>query len=86
MCLGDFSSLPTECRLLITFANRLDPDQSGSNLFDTLMVFLKESFIKIGFEKNQQRQKSGKNFQGGKELTLLPSVYFCPEFFLSALL
>ena len=41
---------------MITFANSLDPDQawSGSNLFDTKMVFLKEFFEKVDFEKNQQ--------------------------------
>ena len=42
------------CRLQITFANNLDPDQNrqnvgpdlGPNHFETLMVFLKESFGK----------------------------------------
>ena len=47
--------------LLITFANSLDPDQglalSGSKLFHTLMVFLKEFFEKVDFEKNQQKTK-----------------------------
>ena len=42
------------CRLLITFANRLDPEQehpscSLSKLLDTLIVFLKENN-----EKSQQ--------------------------------
>ena len=53
------------CRLLITFANSLDPDQarpygrawSGSKLFDTLMVLLKEMFKNISFEKKQQTTK-----------------------------
>ena len=40
------------CRLLITFANSLDPD-----LLDTLIVFLKEFFEKFHFEKNQQATK-----------------------------
>ena len=49
-----FNSMPTECHLVITFANSLDPDQArhsvgpdlGSNCFNTLMVFLKEFFQK----------------------------------------
>ena len=52
---GDF------CHLLITFANSLDPDQGrqivGPDLDQnclTLMVFLKESFEKVNFEKYQQ--------------------------------
>ena len=53
------------CHLLITFANSLDPDQAQQNvgpdlnlkLFNTLMVFLKEFFIKVDFEKNQQTTK-----------------------------
>ena len=48
--IGWLHSLPTECSLLITFANSLDPDQARQNVgpyldqkkFDTLMVFLKE--------------------------------------------
>ena len=31
--------------------------QSGSKLFDTLMVFLKEFFEKVDFEKKQQTTK-----------------------------
>ena len=41
---------------------------SGSNLFDTQMVFLKEFFEKVDFEKNQQMTKEHKNFPGGNEL------------------
>ena len=41
---------------------------SGSKLFDTLMVFLKELLEKIDFEKNQQTTKIMKNYPGGKEL------------------
>ena len=45
------------CRQLITFTNSLDPDQneqnvfqrSGSKLFDTLIVVLKEFFEKVNF-------------------------------------
>ena len=48
--------------LLITFANSLDLDQDrrnvgpdlDPNLFDTLIVFLKEAFKKVYFEKSQQ--------------------------------
>ena len=52
------------CRLLIIFANSLDQDQdrqnSGSDLdltCLTLIVFLKEFFEKVAFEKNQQKKK-----------------------------
>ena len=45
--------LPAQCRLLITFANSLDPDQARQNVgpdldpnFDTLKVFFK----KVDFE------------------------------------
>ena len=44
--------------------------QYGSKLFDTLMVFLKEFFEKVDFEKISRRQKSMKNYPGGKEFTL----------------
>ena len=44
------------CHLLITFCN-----QFGSRSFDTLIVFLKELFEKVSFEKNQQTTKKLKN-------------------------
>ena len=55
--------------LLITLANRLDPDQAGQNIrpgsdpncFDTLMVFLAEIFKNSWFWKISRRQK--KNMQ-----------------------
>ena len=37
-------------------------------MFDTLIIFLKEFFENVDFEKISRRQKSGKNFPGGKEL------------------
>ena len=50
---GDF------CRLLITFTNSLVPDQDRQNVVPdldpnrlTLIVFLKEFFEKVNFEKN----------------------------------
>ena len=64
------------CRLLITFANSFYPDQARQNvepdldpkLFDTLMVFLKEIFKKVDFEKkNQQTTKSMQNYPEGKD-------------------
>ena len=58
-----------------TFANRLNPDQyrqmsawSGTKLFDTLMVYLKEFFKKVDFEKKTAKGKNvWKIFPGGKE-------------------
>ena len=67
------SSLPTACVVSLVrelfilclpvssaLANSLDPYQArliGSKLFDILMVFLKEFFKKVNFEKNQQTTK-----------------------------
>ena len=51
---------PTKCRA-----------RSGSNLFDTQMVFLNEFFEKNDFEKFSRRRKSMKNFPGSKELKLI---------------
>ena len=40
------------CRMLITFASSLDPKRRlGFKLFDTLIVFMKEFFEKVDFEK-----------------------------------
>ena len=39
-------------------------------MFNILMVFLKEFFEKVDFEKINRQQKSMKNFPGGKELNL----------------
>ena len=54
----------SECCLLITFANCLDPDQARQNVWpdlDTLMVFLKEFFEKVDFDKkNQQMTKKAR--------------------------
>ena len=63
---GNFDSA-YKFRLLITFANSLDPDQaqqkkgarSGSKLFDTLMVFLKKLILK---KKKQQTTKKLEKF------------------------
>ena len=49
-----------------SFTNSLDPDQaqqnvateSGSKLFDTMMIIMKEFFEKVDFEKNQQTTKN----------------------------
>ena len=52
------------CRLMITLANSSDPDQARQNVrpdldlnCTTLMVFLKEFFEKVDFEKNEQTTK-----------------------------
>ena len=47
---------------------------SGSNLFDTLIVFLKEFVEKVDFEKNQQTTKKHENFPGGKDLIFLAAL------------
>ena len=42
--------------------------RSGSDLFDTQLVFLKEYFEEVYFEKNQQTTKKHGNFPGDNEL------------------
>ena len=59
-------------------SNSLDqirPDKhqawSGSKLFDTLMVFLKEFFKKVDFEKDKQMTKNMKKIpRGAKSLAI----------------
>ena len=46
-----------------------EPKRSGFKLFDTQMLFLKEFFEKVDFEKNQPTTaKHAKNYPAGKEL------------------
>ena len=59
----------TECRAL-----------SGSKLFDTLVVFLKEVFEKIDFEKNQQTAKSVKKYPIDKESITVHVFLICLEY------
>ena len=50
----------------------MQADWTGSNLFDTLMVFLKEFFKKVDFEKISRRHKKARKIlPGGKELIRL---------------
>ena len=68
-----------KCHLLITLANSLDPDQARQNVGPdldpnclTLMVFLKEFFETVDFEKKiSRRQKSMQNYPACKRLMLL---------------
>ena len=75
---GDF------CHLLITFANSLDSDQarsptkrlawSGSKLFHTLMIFLKEFFEKVNLKKKKKStgdKQACKNTQHAKSCGLI---------------
>ena len=58
---------------------------SGSNLFYTQMVFLKEFFEKIDFEKNQQMTKKHEKFPRGKELRMfIGHMFICTIKILSA--
>ena len=69
--LTPLNSLPTTCSVIS--ANSLDPDimsgmlKTGSKLFDTMIVFLKEFFEKVNFDKN----KSMKNYPACKEVNCL---------------
>ena len=60
------------CRLLITFANSLDPDQDRQNVgpdldpkpFDNQIMFLKEFFEEVNFKKRSaDNNKNEKNTQ-----------------------
>ena len=57
---GDF------CYLLIFFANSLDPNVRPD--LDPLIVFLKEFFENVDFEKVNKRQKCMKNYPACKVL------------------
>ena len=59
LSVNSFSASGHFCRLLITFSNSLDPDhaRSGSKLFDTLMIFLKDCFEKVNILKKIQGDK-----------------------------
>ena len=64
MWINSFPASSDLCRLLITFANSLDPDQARQNVRPdldpnclTLMVFLKEFFEKVILKKNPQPTK-----------------------------
>ena len=57
------------------FGPRSGPNKAQQNVRSdldpnclTLMVFLKEFFKKVDFEKDKQKTKSMQNFAGGKEL------------------
>ena len=76
---GTINSFPASgdfCRLLITFANSLNPDKarqngrSESKLFDTLMVFLKDFLKKVNYKKKKKKKKSTDD----KKHTKLPSM------------
>ena len=70
------NSSPTISCLLITFANRLEPDQAQQNVgpdldpiyFETEMVFMKEFFKKVDFEKKSAEDKS---FPWGQSVNLI---------------
>ena len=51
--------------------------RSGSKLFDTLTVYLKEFFQNINFEKNQQTTKKHVQFFGMQRVNSLPSSVVC---------
>ena len=53
-----FNSVPTKCRLVITFANSLDPDHA-LDTSDGVLVFF---FRKRRFKKNSRRQKHMQNY------------------------
>ena len=54
-CIGMFLASSEFCQQ-ITFAKSFD---SGSKLFDTLKVFLKDGFEKVHFEKKSADDKKG---------------------------
>ena len=75
--LNSFPASGNFCHLLLTFASSLDPDQAQQNvgpdldpnLFDTLMVFLKDFFEKVNLKKNPQMTKKACKITQHAELT-----------------
>ena len=63
------TSGPAECR-----------DWSGSKLFDTLMVFQKEFFEKVDFEKKAANNKTGKMLARKAPNTTAADGKFCNIF------
>ena len=65
--------------MLITFANSLDQDQDRQNVspvLDPLIVFMKESFEKVNFEKKpEDENKSMKNYQACFE-KIMPQLQY----------
>ena len=49
----------------------------GSNLFDTQMVFIKDFFEKIHFDKNQQTTKRHEKFPRGQIVNIEFTQMFC---------
>ena len=73
MQVATIGHLTYKCRLLITFADSLDPDQARQIVGPYLdpnpfMVFPEVSFEKNYFEKKQQTTKIMKNYPVGKEI------------------
>ena len=70
------------CRLLMTFANSLDSDQARQNVGPeldpnclTLMVFLKEFFRYVDFEKKSADDKKSVKISQEAESTLIFCIY-----------
>ena len=80
---GDF------CGLLVTFANSLDDqdrhsvgNDQGLNHFDTLIVFLKEIFEKVNFEKkSRDDNKSSMQRVKTREIPSLSIYSICSTLF-----
>ena len=66
LCTHTFDSL-----CAITVANNFDPDQAWQNVrpdLDTQIVFLKDFFQEVDFEKNQQTTKKREKILRGHQL------------------
>ena len=80
-----FNSLPASsyfCRLLITFAKKLDAGQARQNIgpdldpsvFDTLMIFLKEIFFKVNLKTKIQTTKKHALFENKRIFLILVPI------------
>ena len=88
---GRINSLPTECHLLITFANSLDPDQAWQNVRPDLdpnclthWWHSWKNFLKKLILKNRQTTKNLNNEPACNELTIInvslvfePLKFYC---------
>ena len=76
-----FNSLPTECRLLITFAKGLDPGQARLNVGPDLDLicltrrWYSKNFSKKLILKNQQRTKNRVKFPRGQRVGIKGLVF-----------
>ena len=82
-CKFCYSEILTLC-LLLSSANNLCKQfgpRSGSILFDTLMVFMKEFFKKVDFEKNHKKTKKHEKLPSKQRVNRF-KINNCPNIYM----